>query len=171
MIRITHDGCQSSDKIEIAECEGMCGTYSMYSSEVNSMEHKCNCCQEMKTHKREITLICPDGSTVQYSYVYVDSCHCMENNCEEPTSSLSNSTIHEVFRAKRSPDRINESGDKLSLINLQKETDSISFNEVNEANKHKRERSLENDLQENQPKERKPRHGRRANAQKRMKLT
>ncbi|GCB65086.1 hypothetical protein scyTo_0009917 [Scyliorhinus torazame] len=164
-----HDSCKSIENVEIAACEGRCGTYSMYSSEVNSMEHQCNCCREVKSHQRETILICPDGSTVQYSYIYVDACDCIENNCEEPTSSPFTRTIHEASRAKRSLDRSSESGDMHSLISSESQTDLTSFKEAIEHKESKGEGNPEINLHSNRPKERK--HRRRANAKKYIKLT
>ncbi|XP_078077489.1 uncharacterized protein LOC144499246 [Mustelus asterias] len=140
MVQIMHDGCKSIEKVEIAACEGMCGTYSMYSSEVNSMQHQCNCCQELKSHKRETVLICPDGNTVHYSYIYVDACDCIENDCQEPTNSPFNSTIHEAPRGKRSLDSSSESGDRHSLSSSKSEADLTSFNEAIESNKSKEDK-------------------------------
>lgn len=52
-----------------------------YSLEANTIDHTCNCCQEVKTSKRQVTLICPDGSTQDYSYIHVEECDCVSSQC------------------------------------------------------------------------------------------
>ncbi|TFK08675.1 antigen KI-67 [Platysternon megacephalum] len=71
---ISHNECSSSVPVELTYCEGNCDTSSMYSLEANVMQHKCKCCQEVKTSKRQVTLNCPDGSTTDYSYIHVEQC-------------------------------------------------------------------------------------------------
>uniref|UniRef100_A0A8D0GA20 Mucin-5AC n=1 Tax=Sphenodon punctatus TaxID=8508 RepID=A0A8D0GA20_SPHPU len=51
-----------------------CGKYSL---EARAMQHNCTCCQELKSHKREVTLTCRDGTSINYDYIYVDQCQCM----------------------------------------------------------------------------------------------
>uniref|UniRef100_A0A674J729 Uncharacterized protein n=1 Tax=Terrapene triunguis TaxID=2587831 RepID=A0A674J729_9SAUR len=48
-----------------------------YSFETQQMQHKCTCCQELKSHKREVTLTCSNGTSMNYDYVYVEECQCM----------------------------------------------------------------------------------------------
>uniref|UniRef100_A0A4W3H2P2 CTCK domain-containing protein n=1 Tax=Callorhinchus milii TaxID=7868 RepID=A0A4W3H2P2_CALMI len=64
-------------------------TINRYSTEANSMDHKCTCCQETMTHEKEILLLCPDGTTIQHRYIYVDECNCVKMNCEEITNTTS----------------------------------------------------------------------------------
>ncbi|XP_064423158.1 mucin-5AC-like [Latimeria chalumnae] len=85
--RIAHNGCQSTNKVELTSCYGTCGTSSMYSAEANSMKHKCTCCQEMKTHEEKVALTCPDGTTIDHTYIYVDQCGCMGTACGTPEPS------------------------------------------------------------------------------------
>uniref|UniRef100_A0A8D0G5L5 Mucin-5AC n=1 Tax=Sphenodon punctatus TaxID=8508 RepID=A0A8D0G5L5_SPHPU len=47
----------------------------LYSLEARAMQHNCTCCQELKSHKREVTLTCRDGTSINYDYIYVDQCH------------------------------------------------------------------------------------------------
>lgn len=61
-----------------------------YSPEANQMKHKCRCCQEVKTSKRQVALTCLDGSTMNYSYIYVEDCSCVGSQCvPEPTPTSS----------------------------------------------------------------------------------
>ncbi|XP_065258681.1 mucin-5AC [Emys orbicularis] len=78
---IRHNECISSVPVELTYCEGNCDTSSIYSLEANVMQHKCKCCQEVKTSKRQVTLSCPDGSTTDYSYIHVEQCDCAGTEC------------------------------------------------------------------------------------------
>ncbi|XP_070791147.1 LOW QUALITY PROTEIN: mucin-5AC [Pituophis catenifer annectens] len=78
---IKYNGCESSSPIEVTHCEGQCDSFSKYSYKANMMNHTCTCCQEQKTTKKQVTLICPDGLTMDYSYLYVDKCECVKSEC------------------------------------------------------------------------------------------
>ncbi|XP_042301768.1 intestinal mucin-like protein [Sceloporus undulatus] len=85
---IRYNDCEASSPVELTYCEGHCGSSSKYSYKANTMDHTCNCCKELKTSKRQVTLSCPDGSTLDYSYIHVDECDCMASQCGlQPTSS------------------------------------------------------------------------------------
>lgn len=45
------------------------------------MEHKCSCCQEIKTSQRTVTLTCSDGTYLDHSYTYVEKCSCVTAEC------------------------------------------------------------------------------------------
>ncbi|KAL8169986.1 UNVERIFIED_CONTAM: hypothetical protein K2H54_061204, partial [Gekko kuhli] len=80
----------SPDCPPLTYCEGNCSTSSKYSSEMNVMEHSCKCCQEVKTSKQHVALSCPDGSTVDYSYIQVEECDCLSSQCApQPTPTES----------------------------------------------------------------------------------
>ncbi|XP_030416500.1 mucin-5AC [Gopherus evgoodei] len=83
---IRHNECNSSVPVELTYCEGNCDTSSKYSLEANVMQHKCKCCQEVKTSKRQVTLSCPDGSTTDYSYIHVEQCDCAGTECIPQTT-------------------------------------------------------------------------------------
>uniref|UniRef100_A0A4W3H385 CTCK domain-containing protein n=1 Tax=Callorhinchus milii TaxID=7868 RepID=A0A4W3H385_CALMI len=85
--------CVALEEAETASCEGTCDAHSMYSTEANSMDHKCTCCQETMTHEKEILLLCPDGTTIQHRYIYVDECNCVKMNCEEITNTTTSSSL------------------------------------------------------------------------------
>ncbi|XP_053103873.1 mucin-5B-like [Hemicordylus capensis] len=74
---IRQNECISSEVVEMTYCEGACPSSSVYSSEAKAMQHKCTCCQELKSHREEVTLTCQDGSSINYDYIYVDECQCM----------------------------------------------------------------------------------------------
>ncbi|XP_055670146.1 mucin-5AC [Falco peregrinus] len=77
---IKHHGCKSAP-VEMTHCEGSCDAYSRYSPEANTMEHKCSCCQEIKTSQRKVTLTCSDGTYLDHSYTYVEQCGCVSAFC------------------------------------------------------------------------------------------
>ena len=56
-----------------------------YSAEAQGLDHKCSCCREQRTSQREVTLRCPDGGVLRYTYTHVDSCLCQDTLCELPT--------------------------------------------------------------------------------------
>ncbi|XP_077175195.1 mucin-2-like [Paroedura picta] len=84
---ISYNGCRSVEQVSVNQCEGTCGTYSVYSAEANSMDHKCTCCREEKTTKKPVTLECPDGTNQTHFYLHVESCKCLDTECNEAASS------------------------------------------------------------------------------------
>uniref|UniRef100_A0A674GJF8 Uncharacterized protein n=1 Tax=Taeniopygia guttata TaxID=59729 RepID=A0A674GJF8_TAEGU len=78
---INYNGCVSPAPVEITYCEGSCDAYSRYSQTTNTMVHKCSCCQEIKTSKRNVTLTCSDGTSLDHSYTYVEKCSCVTAEC------------------------------------------------------------------------------------------
>ncbi|KAH1171728.1 hypothetical protein KIL84_007346, partial [Mauremys mutica] len=84
---IRHNECESSEPIELTYCKGVCASSSTYSFETQQMQHKCSCCQELKSHKREVTLTCSNGTNMNYDYVYVEQCQCMTGCISETTTT------------------------------------------------------------------------------------
>ncbi|NWW90871.1 MUC2L protein, partial [Rhynochetos jubatus] len=84
---IVYNGCRSVDRVVLTECEGTCGTSSLYSAEANSMEHSCSCCRESRTTVRDVELKCPSGRSISHKYIYVESCSCRDTECSYPQSS------------------------------------------------------------------------------------
>ncbi|XP_030911677.1 mucin-2 [Geospiza fortis] len=70
----------------LTECEGTCGTFSLYSAEANSMDHSCSCCRETSTTEKHVVLKCPGGHAVSHKYIYVESCSCQDTECKRPVS-------------------------------------------------------------------------------------
>ncbi|XP_021257809.1 mucin-2 [Numida meleagris] len=89
---IVYKKCRSLERVVLTECEGKCGTFSLYSAEASSMEHSCSCCKEVKTSMKEVELKCPSGHSITHKYMYVESCGCQDTQCEVPESSESHST-------------------------------------------------------------------------------
>ncbi|XP_005952623.1 intestinal mucin-like protein [Haplochromis burtoni] len=78
---ITFNGCQSSQEVDMPYCEGSCNTYTMYSEAAAAMEHSCSCCKEINFSNRTIDLVCLNGDTVPYTYMYVEQCGCTKTDC------------------------------------------------------------------------------------------
>ncbi|XP_025063680.1 mucin-5AC-like [Alligator sinensis] len=95
---IYQDECKSSESIELTYCEGFCGSSSKYSLEANQMQHQCTCCQELKSHRRQVTLTCHNGTRSNYDYIYVEQCQCITacipSESEDRTKQLQSSQIH-----------------------------------------------------------------------------
>ncbi|KFQ08408.1 Mucin-2, partial [Haliaeetus albicilla] len=108
---IVYKGCHSVDRIVMTECEGTCGTSSLYSAEANSMDHSCSCCRESRTTVREVELKCPTGHSVSHKYIYVESCSCQDTECSSSQSSELQST---------------EENDKASTLNRIKRAISLT---------------------------------------------
>ncbi|XP_016153941.1 PREDICTED: mucin-2 isoform X2 [Ficedula albicollis] len=84
---IVYNGCRSVDRVDLTECEGTCGTFSLYSAEANSMDHSCSCCRETRTTEKHVVLKCPGGHSVSHKYIYVESCSCQDTACSRPQSN------------------------------------------------------------------------------------
>ncbi|XP_063015610.1 mucin-2 [Melospiza melodia melodia] len=84
---IVYNGCRSVDRVDMTECEGTCGTFSLYSAEANSMDHSCSCCRETSTTEKHVVLKCPGGHAVSHKYIYVESCSCQDTECQRPESN------------------------------------------------------------------------------------
>ncbi|KAM9605087.1 mucin-2 isoform 2-T2 [Morphnus guianensis] len=108
---IVYKGCHSVDRVVMTECEGTCGTSSLYSAEANSMDHSCSCCRESRTTVREVELKCPTGHSVSHKYIYVESCSCQDTECSSSQSSELQST---------------EENDKASTLNRIKRAISLT---------------------------------------------
>ncbi|XP_059577321.1 mucin-5B [Alligator mississippiensis] len=95
---IYQDECKSSESIELTYCEGFCGSSSKYSLEANQMQHQCTCCKELKSHRRQVTLTCHNGTRSNYDYIYVEECQCITacipSESEDRTKQLQSSQIH-----------------------------------------------------------------------------
>ncbi|XP_012888811.1 PREDICTED: mucin-5AC [Dipodomys ordii] len=80
---VEQDGCRGS--VRASYCQGHCGeSMSKYSLEANTVEHRCQCCQELRTSPSNATLRCPDGSSRVFSYTQVDECSCLQQQCQGP---------------------------------------------------------------------------------------
>ncbi|XP_074004839.1 LOW QUALITY PROTEIN: mucin-2 [Numenius arquata] len=108
---IVYKGCRSVDRVLLTECEGTCGTFSLYSAEANSMEHSCSCCRESKTIVKNAELKCPNGDSISHKYIFVQSCSCQDTECSSSQSSESQST---------------EENDKASTLNRMKRAISLT---------------------------------------------
>ncbi|NXN53806.1 MUC2L protein, partial [Rynchops niger] len=96
---IVYKGCRSVDRVVMTECEGTCGTFSLYSAEANSMEHSCSCCRETRTTLRKAELKCPNGHSISHEYTYVESCSCQDTECSSSSQSSESQSTEENDKA------------------------------------------------------------------------
>ncbi|NXV11828.1 MUC2L protein, partial [Cepphus grylle] len=96
---IVYKGCRSVDRVVMTECEGTCGTFSLYSAEANSMEHSCSCCRETRTTVRKAELKCPNGHRISHKYIYVESCSCQDTECSSSSQSRESQSTEENDKA------------------------------------------------------------------------
>ncbi|KAM5248548.1 mucin-5AC [Ctenodactylus gundi] len=82
---IRHQGCNSTRPVRLSYCQGVCGeSISKYSLEANAVEHKCQCCQELRTSQEKVTLYCANGSSRSFTYTQVEECGCLGQQCRSP---------------------------------------------------------------------------------------
>nr|XP_020826519.1 mucin-5AC [Phascolarctos cinereus] len=80
---IRKGSCNSSTPLEVTYCQGNCGdTMSIYSFEANVVEHRCQCCRELRTSQRNVSLSCPDGSHLAFAFTQVEECGCQSSRCD-----------------------------------------------------------------------------------------
>lgn len=75
-----------------------CWRSGRYSAEAQALDHKCSCCKEERTSRREVQLLCPDGSSRKHTYTHIESCLCQDTLCELPQAQ------------RRAPGRARRSG-------------------------------------------------------------
>nr|XP_045017694.1 intestinal mucin-like protein [Jaculus jaculus] len=79
---ISHNGC--SKNVTTNYCSGSCGTFAMYSAQVQALDHRCSCCKEETTSQLEVVLECPDGRELTHTYTHIESCLCQDSVCGLP---------------------------------------------------------------------------------------
>ncbi|KAM9860597.1 mucin-5B-like [Aulostomus maculatus] len=85
---IRASGCRSSQPVNVTSCAGLCGSSSTFTAAANAMTHQCECCRESATSQRQVALMCPDGSTLQFTYTFVETCHCSRTECDATTGPV-----------------------------------------------------------------------------------
>ncbi|XP_029438039.1 mucin-5AC-like isoform X20 [Rhinatrema bivittatum] len=73
------DACENT--ANFTYCEGVCRSSSMFAKEEEKMAHKCTCCQELKTKYKEVELFCPNGFSIKFQFIFVETCGCVSNVC------------------------------------------------------------------------------------------
>lgn len=73
-----------------------------YSLEANTVEHKCECCQELQTSQRSVTLHCDDGSSRTFSYTQVEKCGCLGQQCHAPGDTSHSKSSEPGFKSSES---------------------------------------------------------------------
>nr|XP_023666895.1 intestinal mucin-like protein [Paramormyrops kingsleyae] len=88
---LVSNGCRSSNQVILTTCKGSCDTSSVYSLQSRTMEYTCSCCQEITTTEKQVEMTCPDGSTFTYTYLNIEQCGCVQNEC--PAKAAGSSSI------------------------------------------------------------------------------
>ncbi|KAM9860598.1 mucin-5B-like [Aulostomus maculatus] len=80
-VYLESQGCHAKELVNVTSCRGSCGTFSLYSTKLGSMQHTCSCCQEVATSERHVQLSCPDHSQITYTYTHIEACQCLKTEC------------------------------------------------------------------------------------------
>ncbi|KAK2853379.1 hypothetical protein Q5P01_006040 [Channa striata] len=80
-VHLESQGCHSKDPVNVTSCSGACGTSTMYSPKMGSLQHSCSCCQELATTERKVQLFCRDNTEITYTYTHIDACGCLKTEC------------------------------------------------------------------------------------------
>lgn len=100
---IRQQNCSSEGPVSLSYCLGNCGdSTSMYSLEANTVEHKCECCQELQISQRNVTLHCDDGSSRTFSYTQVEKCGCLGQRCHAPGDTSYPESSESEFKSQES---------------------------------------------------------------------
>ncbi|XP_071472999.1 mucin-5AC [Marmota flaviventris] len=82
---IRQGSCSSAGPVRLSYCQGNCGnSTSMYSLDTYTVERKCQCCQELRTSRKKVSLTCADGSSRTFSYTQAEACGCLGQQCHSP---------------------------------------------------------------------------------------
>ncbi|XP_031240817.1 mucin-5AC [Mastomys coucha] len=112
---IRQQNCSSEGPVSISYCQGNCGdSTSMYSLEANKVEHTCECCQELQTSQRSVTLRCDDGSSRTFSYTQVEKCGCLAQRCHAPGDTSHAESSEQEFKSKESGEHGQQSAFRVS---------------------------------------------------------
>uniref|UniRef100_A0A3P9H295 Mucin-2-like n=1 Tax=Oryzias latipes TaxID=8090 RepID=A0A3P9H295_ORYLA len=82
--RVTHNGCQAEEEVDMPYCEGSCNTFTKYSEAASAMQHSCSCCKETRFSNRTIDLLCLTGEKIPFTYMHVEECGCGQTACTKP---------------------------------------------------------------------------------------
>ncbi|XP_078804782.1 uncharacterized protein muc2.1 isoform X2 [Oryzias latipes] len=82
--RVTHNGCQAEEEVDMPYCEGSCNTFTKYSEAAAAMQHSCSCCKETRFSNRTIDLLCLTGEKIPFTYMHVEECGCGKTACTKP---------------------------------------------------------------------------------------
>lgn len=85
-----------------------------YSLEANKVEHTCECCQELQTSQRSVTLRCDDGSSRTFSYTQVEKCGCLAQQCHAPGDTSHAESSEQEFKSKESGEHGQQSAFRVS---------------------------------------------------------
>ncbi|XP_078538894.1 mucin-5B-like isoform X2 [Lissotriton helveticus] len=78
-VEVTYKSCTSV--VELDYCEGTCMSSSMFVQTTQRMTHKCSCCKEVLMSRKEVRLLCPDSTYINYNVSNVAQCGCVTATC------------------------------------------------------------------------------------------
>ncbi|XP_021107217.1 submaxillary mucin-like protein [Heterocephalus glaber] len=84
-VTVNYNNCKK--KVVMARCVGECKKTVQYNYDLFQLENSCLCCREENYEYRDITLDCPDGSTLSYRYRHTTTCSCADL-CENSKTSV-----------------------------------------------------------------------------------
>ncbi|XP_058435325.1 LOW QUALITY PROTEIN: mucin-5AC [Marmota monax] len=98
---IRQGSCSSAGPVRLSYCQGNCGnSTSMYSLDSYTVERKCQCCQELRTSQKKVSLTCADGSSRTFSYTQAEACGCLGQQCHSPADTSHGSSESESKKSK-----------------------------------------------------------------------
>uniref|UniRef100_A0A6I8N085 Mucin 5AC, oligomeric mucus/gel-forming n=1 Tax=Ornithorhynchus anatinus TaxID=9258 RepID=A0A6I8N085_ORNAN len=101
---VTQHGCRTAAPVDFTFCKGNCkDTASIYSLDALALLRQCICCQERETEQRSVVLHCPDGSSRDYSYIYVRACACVQASCRALPPATAPIQSHQVGHSLHPP--------------------------------------------------------------------
>uniref|UniRef100_A0A803J5N0 Mucin 2, oligomeric mucus/gel-forming n=1 Tax=Xenopus tropicalis TaxID=8364 RepID=A0A803J5N0_XENTR len=80
---LSYQNCKTRTTVELFRCQGSCEAYSMYPHLSRHVIRKCSCCVESKTKQKTAHMDCTDGNSINFKYIDVDECQCLETSCND----------------------------------------------------------------------------------------
>lgn len=76
------------------------------------VQHKCQCCQELRTSQKKVSLICADGSSRTFSYTQAEACGCRGQQCHSPADTSHSQSSESESKESKEQSRESESSSR-----------------------------------------------------------